>query len=774
MARAVLCKHSKRHIEARLVNRYIHANTNTRISLHSDNHCISVTTNARHTRFRPTSYQKQQHQHLLTKPLAQKGYKSCDSLDLNLTPSYLIQIRSIHAVLRRNYIESKHQIGISSSFTSHVALKRSQLRRNTQDTASSANTQAPPTKAFRESLFVHSDELKAKVAGSPADNKADTANDHRANEATGNPGGEASGPQRPRDKPGEHSKAEDLIFEMFQDGNGLIRVSDFLGSLTNTGLTPETDIRLNEFMANLKALSSELTGRSNNVSSLFLDKAQFKHAIQPNIVLISKAMRGDFVIPDWTRFSSTLEEFYWHCRVNKGGQVANYIPQLSKFNPDYFGVSVCSIDGQRYNVGDKLVPFTIQSSGKPINYAIALNELGTDVTHQYVGQEPSGRLFNDLSLKIFDEGGRPRPHNPMVNSGAIVVCSLLMNLIKPEMRSSEKFDWVCDFYKSMAGGEYIGFNNATFLSEREAADRNYAIAFYMRENKCFPENANLQQVMDFYFQLCSLEVNTQTLAMIAATLANGGICPITEKKVIDSLAVRNVLSLMHSCGMYDYSGQFAFYVGLPAKSGVSGCTLVVVPNVAGFGLFSPPLDCYGNSVRGLQFCHELINKFNFHQYDNLRHVPHKSDPRRRKYETSAVNIISLLFAAAKGDMSALRRLYMSGMDMGSCDYDHRTALHTAAAEGHLDIIEFLLHVADINHEPRDRWGRRPIDDAMFGEHKHVILLALIATFAAVATAQYYYGAAYPSAYSTYGYGAAYPAAYSGYSYGYPAYGYYKK
>lgn len=208
--------------------------------------------------------------------------------------------------------------------------------------------------------------------------------------------------------------------------------------------------------------------------------------------------------------------------------------------------------------------------------------------------------------------------------------------------------------------------------------------------------------------------------MIAATLANGGICPITEKKVIDSRAVRNVLSLMHSCGMYDYSGQFAFYVGLPAKSGVSGCTLVVIPNVGGLGLFSPPLDTYGNSVRSLQFCHELVDQFNFHQYDNLRHVPHKSDPRRKKYETLGLNIICLLFAAAKGDMSAIRRYYMSGMDMSLCDYDHRTALHAAAAEGNLEIVEFLLQVASVYHEPKDRWGRRPIDDASYCGHLHVV------------------------------------------------------
>lgn len=504
--------------------------------------------------------------------------------------------------------------------------------------------------------------------------------------------------------------AEDLIYKNFQDSDGNIRLNEFKSALAITGLDYSRDIRLKEFRTTLKAL-----GRQDGL----LSKEEFKSIIKPNIVLISRAMRGDFVIPDWTKFTNKLEEFYWKCKVNKGGKVADYIPQLAKYNPDYWGISMCTIDGQRFQFGDVDVPFTIQSSGKPINYAIALNELGSDATHRYVGQEPSGRLFNDLSLKIFEDGDRPKPHNPMVNSGAIVICSLLMSLIQKSMKTSEKFDWVCDIYKSMAHGEHVGFNNATFLSEREAADRNYAIGFYMRENKCFPEDTNLKTVMDFYFQLCSLEVNCLTVSMMAATLANGGICPMTEERIFDSRAVRDVLSLMHSCGMYDYSGQFAFNVGLPAKSGVSGCTMVVIPNIGGLGLFSPPLDSYGNSVRSLQFCNELVNHFNFHQYDNLRHVPHKSDPRRKRYETLGLNIICLLFAAAKGDMSAIRRYYMSGMDMSLSDYDHRTALHSAAAEGHLHVIEFLLDTCGLQHEPRDRWGRRPVDDASYGGHKHV-------------------------------------------------------
>lgn len=178
-----------------------------------------------------------------------------------------------------------------------------------------------------------------------------------------------------------------------------------------------------------------------------------------------------------------------------------------------------------------------------------------------------------------------------------------------------------------------------------------------------------------------MEVNCESVSVMGATFANGGICPITGDKILNPNAVRDTLSLMHSCGMYDYSGQFAFKVGLPAKSGVSGNMMVVVPNVMGLCLWSPTLDPFGNSVRGLQFCdvsrpihflfsgsdfsewhasyfdlfQELVELFNFHRYDNLRYTFKKHDPRLQKYESKGAEIVSLLFGAASGDISALSR-----------------------------------------------------------------------------------------------------------------------
>ncbi|XP_050724458.1 glutaminase liver isoform, mitochondrial-like isoform X4 [Eriocheir sinensis] len=544
---------------------------------------------------------------------------------------------------------------------------------------------------------------------------------------------------------------EDQLFDMFKDEtDNTVHMGKFLAALTETGLR-KTDPRLMELRNNLMEVHTTMDdprhslptsssidkttfkrdrhSRSQSPSvngsprrsvpivsptSRWLDRQQFKKVIQDNIVLISRALRHQFVIPEWHEFTQHIEEFYWSVKTLTGGKVASYIPQLARFHPDHWGVAVCSVDGQRYEIGDTSMNFTMQSCSKPVTYAIALNELGNETVHKYVGTEPSGRMFNAIVLDYND-----KPHNPLVNAGSIIINSLLYSLVKPEMSSSEKFDFVQTYFKRLAGGENIGFSNGTFLSERENADRNYSLGYYMRENKCFPEKCDLMSSLDLYFQCCSMEVTAESVSVMAATLANGGICPTTGEQVLKPNAVRDVLSLMHSCGMYDYSGQFAFKVGLPAKSGVCGAIMLVIPNVMGICTWSPPLDSLGNSVRGLKFCEELVQVFNFHRYDNLRHAANKKDPRKQKFESRGQKVVSLLFSASAGDVTAMRRYALAGLNMGQSDYDGRTALHLAAAEGHLDIVIFLLEKCHVPPSPKDRWSHTPADDAEEFGHQEV-------------------------------------------------------
>ncbi|XP_016289236.2 glutaminase kidney isoform, mitochondrial isoform X2 [Monodelphis domestica] len=494
---------------------------------------------------------------------------------------------------------------------------------------------------------------------------------------------------------------EDLLFYTIAEGQEKIPVHKFITALKSTGLRT-SDPRLKECMDMLK-LTLQTTS-----DGVMLDKDLFKKCVQSNIVLLTQAFRRKFVIPDFMSFTSHIDELFESAKKQSGGKVADYIPQLAKFSPDLWGVSVCTVDGQRHSIGDTKVPFCLQSCVKPLKYAIAVNDLGTEYVHRYVGKEPSGLRFNKLFLNEDD-----KPHNPMVNAGAIVVTSL----IKQGVNNAEKFDYVMQFLNKMAGNEYVGFSNATFQSERESGDRNFAIGYYLKEKKCFPEGTDMVGILDFYFQLCSIEVTCESASVMAATLANGGFCPITGERILSPEAVRNTLSLMHSCGMYDFSGQFAFHVGLPAKSGVAGGILLVVPNVMGMMCWSPPLDKMGNSVKGIHFCHDLVSLCNFHNYDNLRHFAKKLDPRREGGDQRVKSVINLLFAAYTGDVSALRRFALSGMDMEQRDYDSRTALHVAAAEGHVEVVKFLLEACKVNPFPKDRWNNTPMDEALhFGHH----------------------------------------------------------
>jgi len=477
-----------------------------------------------------------------------------------------------------------------------------------------------------------------------------------------------------------------------------------------------TDHRLKQMMENLDTYNTLHGEEYSKLDSLNVTMETLQRLAEPNIILVTQALKNKMIIPEFQQFCQRLKDIFLRCQDNQQGNVASYIPQLARSEPSLWGMSVCTVDGQRYSLGAVEEQFTLQSCSKPFTYAICLKELGSQVVHQYIGQEPSGRDFNEICL---DKSGKP--HNPMLNAGAIMSCALMLQLVEPKCSLAEKYDFLLQYLQRIAGNEVIGFNNSVFLSERASADRNFSMGYFMKENKCFPPKSDLKDVLDLYFQSCSLEVTTETLAVMGATLANGGICPTTGEKVLEAPDVRDVLSLLYSCGMYNYSGEFAFTVGLPAKSGVSGCVLLVVPNVMCVALYSPPLDAIGNSVRGLHFCNELVDLFNFHRFDNMRHSSStKLDPRRQSFEVQGLTVVTLLYAAVAGDVTALHRHFLQGLDMSLCDYDGRTALHLAAAEGQLPCVEFLVGTCGVEVAPVDRWGHTPLAEAEREGHTQLL------------------------------------------------------
>lgn len=438
--------------------------------------------------------------------------------------------------------------------------------------------------------------------------------------------------------------------------------------------------------------------------------SEFADSLHPSTTsLLHRALRGDLIIPDFQRFRDKLTTIFDFVRDYDGGNVATYIPQLARVDPDLYAIAVCTVDGQRMSLGDVEERYCVQSTCKPINYAIAMDTLGQAQVQRHVGREPSGRSFNELTLN-----NASLPHNPMINAGAIM-CSAL---IKPGLPLADRFDYVMSVWRSLAGNDPAGFDNSVYLSEKDTADRNFALAYFMRENKAFPPDTDLIATLDFYFQCCSITVDVKQMATVAATFANGGICPMTDKRVFSPSTTKNCLSLMYSCGMYDFSGEYAFSVGLPAKSGVSGAMFIVVPGVCGIALYSPRLDSLGNTVRGVEFSKRLVETFPFHTYANVVADHRLVDPRRSEVMNEVEPAFLMCAAGARGDVSEMRRLIAKGTDVNSADYDGRTGLHLAASEGHTDAVRFLIDQG-ARIDPKDRWGNTPLDDAVRGGHATV-------------------------------------------------------
>ena len=496
----------------------------------------------------------------------------------------------------------------------------------------------------------------------------------------------------------ENKRILRIFSSLDNKSRGTISENDIWSELFRAGIQ-KNDPRLAKF--------KELLSLLRDPNQITLD--EFKNIINQTIIL-KKVLTLQLIIPDFESFARELKEIFLFTKKNTSGKVADYIPQLARVSPDFYAVSVCSLDGQRYDVGDFDESFCLQSTCKPINYCIAHEELGEHKIHNHIGREPSGRSFNEMALN--NDG---LPHNPLINSGAIM-CS---SLIRQGLNKADRFDEVLDIWKDLSAGKKPSFNNSVYLSERQTADRNFALSYFMKEKNAFPEKTDIVDTLEFYFQCCSIEVTSKDMAVAAATLANGGVNPLTGKKVFSDNTVKNCLSLMNSCGMYDFSGEFAFKIGFPAKSGVSGALLVVIPNVMGICIWSPRLDSVGNSVRGVDFCRVLSEKYSFHNYDNLVYNESKKDPTKRKYEKKTANLLSLIFAAASGDLDEMHRLEAIGLDLNIADYDGRTAVHLAAAEGQLEVVKFLLD-KKININPKDRWGGTPLKDAKKGKHKEVI------------------------------------------------------
>ena len=278
------------------------------------------------------------------------------------------------------------------------------------------------------------------------------------------------------------------------------------------------------------------------------------------------------------------------------GQVATYIPQLAVADPDKIGIYVATHDGEGFCAGDCYDTFTMQSIVKPLILLLALLDSGSEKVRGLVGVEATGKPFDAFNYS--DQALTGAHINPMINTGAIALCTLIQG-----DTYEEKFNRLLEFARVMSGNPHMEVDQAVYLSEKATGSKNRALVYMLKAYGMIDDPA--EEILDCYFKACSILANCRDLAQIANVFAHHGTDPITGRELFPKEFARYVNATLATCGMYDGSGEFALNVGFPAKSGVGGGIMGVIPNKMGVAAFAPALDQRGNSVAGIQMLSKL-------------------------------------------------------------------------------------------------------------------------------------------------------------------------
>lgn len=308
------------------------------------------------------------------------------------------------------------------------------------------------------------------------------------------------------------------------------------------------------------------------------------------------------LLPD--NYKATITDVYKKHQSDTSGKNASYIPELAKANPNFFAITVVTVNGESFSIGDSDLPFSLQSISKVFAYALALQDNNRNVIFDKIGLDATGETFNSIASL---EKESTRTNNPYVNAGAIQTTSYIKG-----NSSQEKWQRMLSLLKSLSD-EKIFLSNRIYQSETETNTRNNAIAQLLKSHDMLIGDP--KEVLDRYTKACSVMVTTKQLALMGATLANNGVNPITKKQIIPPSVTRHVLSQMLVNGLYEKSGTWFVMIGVPAKSGVSGGLLAIIPNKMAIAVYSPPLDAAGTSVRGQKVIEDLSKLWGLHLLD---------------------------------------------------------------------------------------------------------------------------------------------------------------
>ena len=318
------------------------------------------------------------------------------------------------------------------------------------------------------------------------------------------------------------------------------------------------------------------------------------------------SIRPVVTTPPTSPFKSYLSSLHKKYLTIEAGVIPDRIPEFAAAQADWFGIAVMTTGGKIFAVGHSDRLFTLQSISRALVYGMALEDCGREMLRSKVNIKSAGESANAIAL---DEHSQ-LPYNPMVDAGAIAVTDLIKG-----HSTTDRLNRILKKFNLYTGRD-VNISFPVFLSEKAAGHRHRALTHLLLDVGAISDR--IEETLDLYFQHSAILVSAKDLAVIGATLANGGINPITEERAIDERYVRDVMSMMIACGLDDYSGEWAYEVGIPAKSGMGGGILAAVPSKLGIGVFSPLLDSTGNSIRGIETCKELSRKFGLHLFDTVK------------------------------------------------------------------------------------------------------------------------------------------------------------
>ena len=465
--------------------------------------------------------------------------------------------------------------------------------------------------------------------------------------------------------------------------------------------------------------------------------------------VIVKALLGNMVIRDFGLFSKHIKEIYQTVREEKddGKLLKNLVHEFREAklsqSGDEFGVALCTIDGQEIAEGEAFLDIPLMETVKPLLYALAMEDSGIEEVHKYVGIEPTSSdptgfdLLQPTSHGDDDDHApaQPTPYNPFTDSGGLTICSMIGKGHRPNEAFFEdkgtRFKHVLSSLRKLAGSRgRFGFANPIFLAQKERGLQVKAVSHYIKGMGCYPPSVDPDSSAEQYFEARAIKTSCASLAVCAATIANDGVCPLTNERCLRHEVVSNTIRQMYSSGMNAYAGEWQFNVGIPASCGSSGLMLLVIPKVCGICIYSPKINEYQVPYRGVRFSHLLTKKYRVNIFDqlvfgnnpnslmtdmvddennNLGDGEQNSDGNARTLLEEG-RCFSFLSAAAAGNIAILKSLIDTGIDVNTADYDKRTALHLACSEGRLEATKFLLeNGADPN--AHDRWRGSPLDDA---------------------------------------------------------------